>query len=72
MGARGDVVGVLDTGVIVPVTFIIGEDVAGFERHQEQHGAEDSGQRHGSAQVWPEAYRRAAAAGVWCCRVMVG
>ncbi len=57
-----------DIGVFFPVS----EDVIGSECHQEQHGAEDSGQRHGSAQVWPEAYRRAAAAGVWCCRVMVG
>ena len=69
LGARGRVLRVFDADIGV---FPVSEDVIGSECHHEQHGAEDSGQRHGSAQVWPEAYRRAAAAGVWCCRVMVG
>ena len=69
LGARGPVLRVFNADFGV---FLVSEDVIGSERHHEQHGAEDSGQRHGSAQVWPEAYRRAAAAGVWSCRVMVG
>ena len=72
MGPRGVVLGVLDAGVIVPVTFFMGEDVVGSERHQEQHGTDDSGQRHGSTQVWPEASFRFASAAVWRCRGMVG